>query len=114
MRYKPSQQQLRILREAINRRWRPLAEGREPELSRCPLCKVYLRAECKSCPIYACTGEDRCFGTHFYNWLKHIGNNHAFQGYNPGCTTCRRLAKMVLNDLLAVEKWLVGELAKAA
>ena len=89
------------LRELV-KKWDLIVQGKESErgLQSIPLCKIFLRDNCISCPIVQKTSGEACKNTPYDKWLEHHDEFHHFSyPRRVRCNKCYNIAQKELNFL---------------
>ena len=96
---------LKALRGSINK-WRKIVGGTGEDRGtiNCPLCRLLASIPlCSGCPVSEKAGTGGCHRTPFDKWSDHIVKHAStWRGIQPGCKTCKRLARAELNFLIGL------------
>ena len=73
---KTSKRALKALRRAIDYHWHDIIEGGYDWGSESfPLCELYRKENCRSCPIRIETGKTICRNTPYWDWVDYQNDN---------------------------------------
>ncbi len=80
--------------------WLKIAHGnvKDKGVRQNPLCRLFIQnVDCEGCPIKNKTGQSRCVGTPYPNWLMHHVLTHKIKfikcGYKVECSECKEIAR---------------------